>query len=417
MQNNVSAVTSASITLGGAAVTYDFCVIGGGIVGLASARALLARQPGASLILLEKEPALGRHQTGRNSGVIHSGIYYAPGSLKAKLCREGSARTKEFCQAHGILYEERGKLIVATREEEVPRLRALNERAAQNGIDTELLKAEAIREREPNVVGLEAIYVPAAAIVSYTNILQALAAELEASGAELRLRSAVEAIRESGNGVEVVAGGETLQCKRLVACAGIQSDRIAEMANLPIAHRIVPFRGEYFCLAGRLNDIVHAMIYPVPEPGLPFLGIHLTPMINGSVSVGPNAVLGMAREGYAKGSINLRDLMETLSFPGFWGAISKNIRPGLAELGNTIFRGRYLDECRRYCPSLELSDLTPMEPGIRAQAIMRDGSMQHDFLMLDTDRMLHVCNAPSPAATSALPIGDMIADQLLRIAA
>lgn len=396
---------------------YDFCVIGGGIVGLATARALLARNPGANLVLLEKEDSLGRHQTGRNSGVIHSGIYYAPGSLKAKLCREGSARTKEFCREHGIRYEERGKLIVATRDVEVPRLQALNERARQNGIETELLDAAAIREREPNITGLGAIHVPSAAIVSYTEVLTALAAELQASGAELRLRSSVEAIRETADGVEVVVGGEMLQCSRLVACAGIQSDRLASMAGLPIAHRIVPFRGEYFRLAPKLNDVVHAMIYPVPEPGLPFLGIHLTPMIDGSVSVGPNAVLGLAREGYAKGSINLRDLIETFSFPGFWGAISKNIGPGLTELGNTIFKSRYLEECRRYCPSLELADLTPMEPGIRAQAVMNDGTMQHDFLMLDSERMLHVCNAPSPAATSALPIGDMIADRLLAKAA
>jgi L-2-hydroxyglutarate oxidase len=394
-------------------VIYDFCVIGGGIVGLATARALLERKPGASLILLEKEDALGRHQTGRNSGVIHSGIYYAPGSLKAKLCREGAARTKEFCNAHGIAYENRGKLVVATRDAEVPRLHALHERAGQNGIETELLGAAAIREREPNVTGLEAIHVPSAAIVSYTEILKALAADLQASGAELRLGSTVEGIRETAGGVEVVVGGRMLQCKRLVACAGIQSDRLAAMAALPIAHRIVPFRGEYFRLVPKLNDVVRAMIYPVPEPGLPFLGIHLTPMIDGSVSVGPNAVLGLAREGYARGSINLRDLMETLSFPGFWGAISKNIRPGITELGNTLFKSRYLEECRRYCPSLELADLTPMESGIRAQAIMNDGTMQHDFLMLDSERMLHVCNAPSPAATSALPIGDMIADRLL----
>lgn len=396
---------------------YDFCVVGGGIVGLATARALLTRQPGASLVLVEKETELGRHQTGHNSGVIHSGIYYAPGSLKAKLCREGSARTKEFCVEHGIPYEERGKLIVATREAEVPRLQALNERASQNGIETELLSASAIREREPNVVGLEAISVPAAAIVSYSEVLRALATDLKASGGELRLGTSVQRIRESGSGVEVLAGGEAVHCKRLVACAGIQSDRLAQMAGLAISHRIVPFRGEYFRLSPRLNDVVHAMIYPVPEPGLPFLGIHLTPMIDGSVTVGPNAVLGMAREGYAKGSINFRDLMDTVSFPGFWGAISKNIGPGLTELGNTIFTRRYLEECRRYCPSLELGDLTPMEPGIRAQAVMRDGTMQHDFLMLDTARMLHVCNAPSPAATSALPIGDMIADRLLGAAA
>lgn len=397
----------------GTEVHYDFCVVGGGIVGLATARALLAKRPGASLLLLEKEDALGRHQTGRNSGVIHSGIYYAPESLKARLCREGSARTKEFCQQHGIPYEERGKLIVATREVELSRLHALQERAGQNGIETELLGADAIKEREPNVIGLEALYVPSAAIVSYSEILLAMAEELTTAGAELRLGTAVEAIRETATDVEIIAGEASVQCKQLVVCAGIQSDRLARMAGLPITHRIVPFRGEYFRLSRKRNDVVNAMIYPVPEPGLPFLGIHLTPMIDGSVSVGPNAMLGLAREGYAKGSLNLRDLMDTLSFPGFWGAISKNIRPGLTELGNTLFKGRYLEECRRYCPVLELSDLTPMEPGIRAQAVMQDGTMQHDFLMLQTERMLHVCNAPSPAATSSLPIGDMIANRLL----
>ncbi|WP_172327198.1 L-2-hydroxyglutarate oxidase [Mangrovicoccus sp. HB161399] len=393
-------------------MTHDFCIIGGGIVGLATARAILAARPGASLLLLEKEDRLGRHQTGHNSGVIHSGIYYAPGSLKAKLCREGAARTKEFCAEHGIPFENRGKLIVATRQEELPRLEALHGRSEENAIETEMIGAEAIAEREPSITGLGAIWVPSAAIVSYSAVLEALAAELRAQGAEIRFGTAPEAIRELGSHVEIDTGRELLETDRLVACAGLQSDRVAKMAGLAIGHRIVPFRGEYYRLGTRCADIVSAMIYPVPEPGLPFLGVHLTPMIDGSVTVGPNAMLGFAREGYPKWSLDFRDMAETLSFPGFWKSIAQNIRPGLDEIGNSVFRRRYLDACRRYCPSLELADLTPMDCGIRAQAVMADGTMQHDFLFGQTDRMLHVLNAPSPAATSALPIGDMIAGKL-----
>jgi L-2-hydroxyglutarate oxidase len=394
-------------------MVYDFCVIGGGIVGLATASALLDRRPDASLLLLEKEAELGRHQTGRNSGVIHSGIYYEPGSLKAKLCREGAARTKEFCREHGIPFENRGKLIVATRPQELPRLDALEQRAGENGITVERLGSDAIREREPNVAGLSALFVPAAAIVSYARILDVLAATLRQRGAELRLSAPVRAIRETGEEVQVRTSAETVRAKRLVACAGLQSDRLAELAGLRINHRIVPFRGEYYRLSPRLNGVVQAMIYPVPEPGLPFLGTHLTPMIDGTVTVGPNAVLGLSREGYPKGSLSVRDMAATAAFPGFWLSIARNIRPGISELGNTLFKSRYLAECRRYCPSLELGDLHPMEPGIRAQAVLPNGNMLHDFLFLDTARMLHVCNAPSPAATSALPIGDMIADRLL----
>lgn len=395
---------------------HDFCVIGGGIVGLAAARALLARRPGASLVLLEKEDALGRHQTGRNSGVIHSGVYYAPGSLKARLCREGSARTVAFCEAHGIPFERRGKLIVATRAEELPRLAELERRAGENGVEVERLDAAGIRAREPNVTGLAALRVPAAAIVSYRAVLDALAAEIAAAGGEVRLGARPEAIREGADAVEIDAGSATIRARRLVACAGLQSDRVARLAGLKVAHRIVPFRGEYFRLAPRLAGVVRAMIYPVPDPALPFLGIHLTPMIDGSVTVGPNAVLGLAREGYAKGSVSARDLADMASFPGFWRCLGANLRPGLAELGDTLFRRRYLAACRRYCPGLTLEDLAPMEPGIRAQAVLADGTLAHDFLFLDTARMLHVCNAPSPAATSALPIGDMIADRLLNAA-
>ena len=391
----------------------DVCIIGGGIVGLATAHAILTRRPGASVIVLEKEATLGQHQTGRNSGVIHSGIYYAPGSLKAKLCREGAQRTKDFCREHGIPFEPRGKLIVATRPADLPRLHALRDRAGVNGITVEHLGAAAIKEREPNVTGLEALFVPAAAIVSYAAILQALAAQITQMGGEVRLSTSPHAIRETGNAVEIDTGSETLRADRMIACAGLQSDRIARMAGVQIAHRIVPFRGEYYRLAPERAGLVDAMIYPVPDPDLPFLGVHLTPMIDGSISVGPNAMLGLAREGYAKGAVNLRDMADMAAFPGFWRAMARNIGPGLTELGNSLFKRRYLAACQMYCPDLRLDDLAPMPAGIRAQAVLRDGTMVHDFLFAQTARMLHVCNAPSPAATSALPIGDMIADKVL----
>ena len=391
----------------------DFCVIGGGIVGLATARALLARQPGASLIVLEKEPALGRHQTGHNSGVIHSGIYYQPGSFKAKLCREGAARTREFCQHHAIPFDERGKLIVATREDEVPRLDALFARAGENGIRAALVPGAGIAEREPQITGRKAIWVPEAAIVDYKRVLAALAQEIVAQGAEIRYGAAPVAIAEHADRVDVALPGETVQARRLVACAGLQSDRVARMAGLPLRHRIVPFRGEYWRLRDARSDVARAMIYPVPEPGLPFLGVHLTPLIDGAMTLGPNAMLGFAREGYPKFSLSWRDTAEMLGFPGFWRVIAQNIRPGLSELGNSLFKRRYLEECRRYCPSLALDDLMPMAPGIRAQAVGSRGELVQDFLFMDTERMLHVCNAPSPAATSALPIGEMIATRVI----
>ena len=393
---------------------WDYCIIGGGIVGLATARAILARRPGASLVLLEKEERLGRHQTGHNSGVIHSGIYYAPGSLKARLCREGARRTKEFCAEKGIPFEARGKLIVATRPEELPRLDALEGRAVENRIETERLDPAGIREREPNVTGLASLFVPSSAIVSYTAVLEALADDLRGAGADLRLSTKPVAISERDGRVHIDTGtGSAIEAKRLVACAGLQSDRIAQMAGVTIAHRIVPFRGEYYRLAARRNDVVTAMIYPVPDPDLPFLGVHLTPMIDGTVSVGPNAVLGLSREGYRKGSVSLRDMAEMAAFRGFWLGLARNIGPGVQELRNSLSKRTYLDLCRRYCPALELDDLQPMEAGIRAQAVMSNGDMQHDFLFAETDLMLHVLNAPSPAATSALPIGDMIAERLL----
>ncbi|MET3899021.1 L-2-hydroxyglutarate oxidase [Devosia sp. UYZn731] len=392
---------------------YEFCIIGGGIVGLATARALLRARPGASLVVLEKEAALGLHQTGRNSGVIHSGIYYAPGSLKALLCAEGMLRTKQYCRSHGIAFEERGKLIVATSPLEVERLAKLEARASINGIAAEALSPADIAKHEPDIVGLRGLLVPSAAIVDYKQVLEALAQDIRQAGAEIRFGVAPTSIREEAGGVTIDTSDGSVQAGQLVACAGLQSDRVARLAGLDIDFAIVPFRGEYYRLAPRRDNLVRAMIYPVPDPGLPFLGIHLTPIIDGGISVGPNAVLGLAREGYVKGQFSLGDMAEMARFPGFWRTLGNNLGSGLEEMANSLLRRRYLAACRKYCPGLEIEDLTPMPAGIRAQAVKRDGTMVQDFLFIEAGRMLHVCNAPSPAATSALPIGERIAKRVL----
>jgi L-2-hydroxyglutarate oxidase len=388
--------------------THDFCVIGGGIVGLATAMALLERHPGASLVLLEKERALAMHQTGHNSGVIHSGIYYAPGSLKADLCKRGERATKEFCTAHGVPFVTCGKTLVATNALELERLDALVGRARENGIVAERLDADELRRREPNITGLGALFVPATAIVDYRQVCAAMARVLETAGAEIVLGAEVTAIRESAHDVVVQAGSRSWTAGRLVACAGLQSDRLARLAGLPVTHQIVPFRGEYYRLRSEKNSIIHSLIYPVPDPDLPFLGVHLTRMIDGSVTVGPNAVLGLSREGYRKLAANPRDMVQYLSFPGLWKVLARNRRSVRAELTGSLFKSAYLRQCRKYCPSLRASDLFPYSAGIRAQAVTRDGTLVHDFLFLESERMLHVCNAPSPAATSAIPIGEMI---------
>jgi L-2-hydroxyglutarate oxidase len=389
---------------------YDYCVIGGGIVGLATAMALLARQPGASLVLLEKEDALARHQTGRNSGVIHAGIYYAPGSLKATLCREGNIATKAFCDEAGIPYETCGKLVVATNALELQRLAGLEERAADNGIAARRLGEAELHDLEPEVAGLGALLVPSTGIVDYKRVAEAMADRVRKAGGELRLGAAVTHIRETGDAVEVVTGDGTVwQASRLIACAGLQADRIARLAGLAADFRIVPFRGEYYALPPSWFAKVRHLIYPVPNPELPFLGIHLTRMIDGRITVGPNAVLGFGRERYARFSIAPRDVADYASFPGFWRVLRLHWRSALTEMHRSLSSTQFLAECRKYAPSLALGDLLPSPAGIRAQAVQRDGTFVHDFLMLQTTRMLHVCNAPSPAATSAIPIGRMIA--------
>ncbi len=394
---------------------HDFCIVGGGIVGLATALALLQRRPGASLVLLEKEAALALHQTGHNSGVIHAGIYYTPGSLKARLCRAGAEATKRFCSENDIPFEVCGKLVVATSEAEMARLDALAGRARQNNIAIDRLDGAALRRLEPNVAGLGALLVHSTGIVDYTAVCAALATRIRALGGEIVLGTEVTAIAETSDDARVAGSGEW-RAKRLVVCAGLQSDRMARLAGLSIRHRIVPFRGEYYVLPKTLSQIVRHLIYPVPEPGVPFLGVHLTRMIDGSVTVGPNAVLGWSREGYPKGSLSLRDTADFAGFPGFWRMALRHRRSAVSELYASLNKAAYLEACRKYCPSLRLDDLLPHRAGIRAQAVDAGGNLIEDFLFLDTPRSVHVCNAPSPAATSALPIGDMIADRVLAAA-
>lgn len=394
-------------------MSYTHCVIGGGIVGLATATEIMRRDSGARVVLVEKENGFAFHQTGHNSGVIHAGIYYAPGSLKAQLCREGETATKEFCTAHRIPFETCGKLIVATDAVEMDRMQALIGRARQNDISIEEISASRLRELEPNITGEGAILVHTTGIVDYRQICVAMAEELRQNGARVVTGVAVTHIEEGGRNVSIGLGnGEQLTADRLVACAGLQSDRIARMGGLEPTHRIVPFRGEYFTLPPSRSAIVKHLIYPVPDPDLQFLGIHLTRMIDGRITIGPNAVLGFHREGYNKGSVNLPDVLSMASFGGFWRLILKHHRAALSEFGNSVSRQRYLDLCRKYCPVLTLADMGQPGAGIRAQAVMADGSLLQDFLFLNTDRQMHVCNAPSPAATSAIPIARKIVDQL-----
>lgn len=387
---------------------YDFAVIGGGIVGLSTAVHLLERFPGRTLLLLEKEESVAAHQTGRNSGVIHAGVYYEPGSLKARFCREGAQATQQFCREQQIPYERCGKLLVATNSTELARMEALRARCQANDIQIEQLDAAGLRQREPHITGLGALFVPATGIVDYGKVAAAMARVIEARGGEIRLRQAVESLQES-QVVSIGTRAASWQARVVVACGGLMADRLAALCGLAHDFRIIPFRGEYYRLAEHRNRIVSHLIYPIPDPAMPFLGVHLTRMIDGGVTVGPNAVLGMAREGYDKLASNARDVLEMLRFAGFWRLARRHFRTGVTEQINSLHKPAYLALCRKYCPQLLLEDLLPHPTGIRAQAVTRAGELLHDFLIRRTRRTIHVCNAPSPGATSAIPIGRHIA--------
>jgi L-2-hydroxyglutarate oxidase len=391
---------------------YDFVIVGGGIVGVSTAWQLLQRYPDAAVLLVEKESELARHQTGHNSGVIHAGVYYQPGSLKADFCKRGAAMTMDFCREHGIPVLQCGKLLVATDPDEARRMDDLEERCRRNGISTQRLSREELKKREPNITGVGALFVPATGITDYKRITAAMAERFKALGGTVMAGSAVTSLTESDQAVTLRIGDQRLETRYLIACGGLMADRIAAMMGIGVDFRIVPFRGEYYRLAARHNRIVNHLIYPIPDPRLPFLGVHLTRMIDGSVTVGPNAVLGWKREGYERVNLNGRDVMDMLTFPGFWKVMRANLRTGLGEIKDSLYKRGYLQRVRKYCPGLTAADLQPCPAGVRAQAVMKDGSLVHDFLFAESGRSLHVCNAPSPAATSAIPIGSYLCDKI-----
>jgi len=391
---------------------YDFIIIGGGIVGMSTAMQLKHSYPDSRMLLLDKESGPAQHQTGHNSGVIHAGVYYTPGSLKARFCLQGNKATKAFCQAQGIRFDECGKLLVATNEVEMQRMQALWQRTEANGLERHWLNAEQLKEREPNITGLGGILVPSSGIVSYAEVTQAMARVFTQAGGEIRYGAQVTGLHESQDEVVVQSSQGDFHGRFLVACGGLHADRLVAMLGIDPGFSICPFRGEYFQLPAKHNQIVRHLIYPIPDPAMPFLGVHLTRMIDGSVTVGPNAVLALKREGYRKRDISLADTCAMLTDVGILKVLRDNLRPGLVEMKNSLFKRGYLQQVRKYCPSLGVQDLKPYPAGVRAQAVSRDGKLIEDFLFRNTRRSVNVCNAPSPAATSAIPIGAYIIEQI-----
>lgn len=345
--------------------------------------------------------------------MVHAGVYYQPGSLKARLCRQGVENTRQFCREHGIPYRTTGKLLVAAGKSELVRMRNLFTRCRENGLDPTLLSAAELRNLEPAVKGAGAFKVEESGITDYPAICRAMLDEFQLRGGEVRFGHKVSAIDEYPDHVDVRAADRVFHTDQLTVCGGLQADRLARLQGLNIGFRILPFRGEYYALKPQLNNLVKHLIYPIPDPALPFLGVHLTPTVDGAIKVGPNAVQGWKREGYQAVNFNLRDAADNLSWPGFWKLSSQHARQGLKELRNSLWKRGYLAQVRRYCPQLGLDDLLPSPAGIRAQAVLKDGTMVHDFLLESTPRTLHVCNAPSPAATSAIPIARYICDRLV----
>ena len=390
-------------------MTHDIAIVGGGIVGLATARALRERLPGARLVLLEKEPRLASHQSGHNSGVIHSGIYYKPGSHKAKLCVEGKALMCQFCEKHGIRVERCGKVIVATSETELPRLTTLYERGIANGVPVELLEPARLRDLEPHAKALRAIHSPSTAIVDYGEVADAIARELRAAGVAIETGARLTAIARTGDGLELTTSRLVVRARRLVNCAGLYSDVVARLAGARIDVRIIPFRGEYYMLRAERRSLVRGLIYPVPDPEFPFLGVHLTRTVRGEVEAGPNAVLAFAREGYRFGRVSPRELAGTLAYWGFWQMARRYWRTGAYEMHRSLSRAAFARALQRLVPELTSADLARGGAGVRAQAVSPDGSLVDDFRIVAEPDAIHVLNAPSPAATASLAIGRHIA--------
>jgi (S)-2-hydroxyglutarate dehydrogenase len=393
--------------------TSEVLLVGAGILGLAVARELLTRSPGLRLTTLEKEPAIARHQTGHNSGVIHSGIYYAPGSLKAELCVEGARLMYEFCDDKGIATERCGKVVVAADEAEVPRLEELRRRGEANGVSgLEEIGPERLAELEPNVVGVRALHSPATGIVDFKLVARALADEVVERGGRILTGHAVSAISSDGGGAVVTTRDGAFAADRLVTCAGLQSDRLAVMTGAPATPRIVPFRGTYYALSDRARALVNGLVYPVPDPTFPFLGVHFTKQISGEMWAGPNAVLAFAREGYRLRDLRRRDLWETLSYRGFRRMARRYWRTGLSEAWGELSKRAFVAAMRKQVPAVGLADLGARHSGVRAQAVAEDGTLLDDFWLDEAPNVTHIRNAPSPAATSSLALARRIVDAI-----
>jgi len=395
----------------------DVIVIGAGIIGLATAYQLLKAKPDLNILILEKEEGPAKHQTGRNSGVIHSGIYYKPGSLKAKNCLSGKKELLEFCESFGIRTQKLNKVIVATDQRQRSGLSDIFERGRANGVENlQRISSSQLREVEPHVKALEAILIPQCPVVSYVDVAKKLTEEFQRLGGRVYFQEAVESIELRGGKIRVRSSSKEIEASNLINCAGLFSDRIARKAlgKEKVVHRILPFRGEYYEICESKRNLVKGLIYPVPDPRFPFLGVHLTRMIDGKVEAGPNAILAFAREGYQKTDIDFRDCLDLVSFPGFWRMAMKYWKAGLYEVARSMSKKLFLRDLQKLVPEISEKDLVPGGSGIRAQAVTREGKLVDDFSILEEENMIHVLNAPSPAATASFAIGRQIAERAIK---
>jgi (S)-2-hydroxyglutarate dehydrogenase len=398
-------------------MVYDFAIVGGGIVGLATAMTLSQRCPAAQILLLEKEEGISMHQSGRNSGVIHSGIYYKPSGYKAMFARAGASSMVQFCRQNGIPHEVCGKVIVATQEKDLTGLESLFQRGQQNGLPVRKISAQEVNEIEPYVRCLSGIHVPTTGITDYRQVSQKYLELFQQHGGEAKFGNEVRHITNRGGTHLIETTTGEYEARFLVSCAGLHSDRVARLAGANPGAKIIPFRGEYYELTASKHHLVKTLIYPVPNPDFPFLGVHFTRMIDGAVHAGPNAVLAFKREGYKKADFNLRDFCEIVSFGGFWKLASKNFRQGMKEMYRSLIKGVFVRSLQQLIPEIRSADLVPCKAGVRAQALLNNGKLLDDFLIIRGYKALHVCNAPSPAATASLEIAKAIVAQVPRLSA
>ena len=392
---------------------FDICIIGGGIVGLATAYQLSKKHPKLKLAILEKETSLAKHQTGHNSGVLHTGIYYKPGSLKAINCRNGKKAMEQFCKEQGIEHELCGKIIVALNDEEIPRMQNIFQRGQENGVNCKIISREEMLEIEPHVAGVQAIHVPECGIVNYKQVCLRLGEIIqEKEENKIFLGQQVTKIRNMATSLVVETDKQQIECKHLINCGGLHSDKLTKLGGQPPPAKIIPFKGEYFELKEDAKHLCKNLIYPVPDPAFPFLGVHFTRMIDGTVECGPNAVLAFGREAYGKFDLNLKDLLESITYPGFQKMAIKHWKMGWGEMWRSYNKGAFVKALRRLIPEIEAKNLLPAPAGIRAQAVSPRGALVDDFLIESNDRIINVCNAPSPAATASLNIGSTIMAQL-----